>query len=152
MELEKMINDDIKQAMLAKDIRKLEALRAIKAALLLEKTSKDHSSGEIPESVEMQLLQKLVKQRKESAKVYMESGRNDLADEERYQADIIEKYLPKQLSEEEIRIAVEQIVSDIGAKDMKDIGKVMGVATKQLAGKADNKLIANLVKDILTKP
>jgi uncharacterized protein YqeY len=147
-----MINDDIKQAMLAKDTRKLEALRAIKAALLLEKTSKDHSSGEIPESLEMQLLQKLVKQRKESAKVYTESGRNDLAQEEMYQAEIIEKYLPKQLSKEEIRIAVEQIVSDVGAKDMKDIGKVMGVATKQLAGKADNKLIATLVKDILTKP
>jgi uncharacterized protein YqeY len=152
MELERMINNDIKQAMLAKDNRKLEALRAIKAALLLEKTSKDHSSGEIPESVEMSLLQKLVKQRKESARVYTESGRNDLADEELYQAGIIEKYLPKQLSEEEIRIAVIQIISDVGAKDIKDLGKVMGVSTKQLAGKADNKLIANLVKEILTKP
>jgi uncharacterized protein YqeY len=152
MELERMINEDIKQAMLAKDTRKLEALRAIKAALLLEKTSKDHSSGEIPESVEMQLLQKLVKQRKESAKVYIESGRDDLAKEEIYQAEIIEKYLPKQLSQEEIRIAVEQIIEDVGAKDMKDIGKVMGAATKQLAGKANNKLIASLVKDILTNP
>ena len=152
MELERMINDDIKQAMLAKDTRKLEALRAIKAALLLEKTSKDHSSGEIPESVEMQLLQKLVKQRKESAKVYLGSGRDDLAKEEIYQAEIIEKYLPKQLSQEEIRIAVEQIIADVGAKDIKDIGKVMGAATKQLAGKANNKLIASLVKDILANP
>ena len=152
MELEKMINEDIKQAMLTKDSRKLEALRAIKAALLLEKTSKDHSSGEIPESVEMSLLQKLVKQRKESAKVYVDGGRKDLADEELFQARIIEKYLPKQLSEEEIRIAVEQIVADLGAKDVKDLGKVMGVATKQLAGKADNKLIAGIVRDILSNP
>jgi uncharacterized protein YqeY len=100
----------------------------------------------------MSLLQKLVKQRKESARVYIDGGRQDLADEELYQAGIIEKYLPRQLSEEEIRIAVEQIVSDLGAKDVKDLGKVMGVATKQLAGKADNKLIANLVRDILSNP
>ena len=152
MELERMINEDIKQAMMARDSRKLEALRAVKAALLLEKTSKDHSSGEIPESVEMSLLQKLVKQRKESARVYREGGRQDLADEEDYQAGIIEKYLPRQLSEEEIRIAVEQIIADVGARDVKDLGKVMGVASKQLAGKADNKLIASVVKDILQNP
>lgn len=147
-----MINDDIKQAMLARDTRKLEALRAIKAALLLEKTSKDRSSMEIPESVEMHLLQKLVKQRKESAAIYTEGGRKDLAGEELYQASIIEKYLPRQLSQEEIRIAIEQIIQDVGARDIKDLGKVMGVATRQLAGKADNKLIATLVKEILTHP
>lgn len=152
MELERMINEDIKEAMLAKDQRKLQALRAIKAALLLEKTGKDHSSGEIPESVEMKMLQKLVKQRKESAKVYIEGGRKDLADEELYQAGIIEKYLPKQLSKEEIKIAVEQIITDVGAKDVKDLGKVMGVASKQLAGKADNKLIASVVREILSNP
>ena len=149
MELEKMINDDIKQAMLARDSRKLEALRAIKAALLLAKTSKDHGSGEIPESVEMSLLQKLVKQRKETAEIYINSGRQDLAEEELFQAGIIEKYLPKQLSEDEIRIAIQQIIEDVGAKDVKDLGKVMGVASKQLAGKADNKLIAGVVKEIL---
>jgi uncharacterized protein YqeY len=149
MELEKMINDDIKQAMLARDSKKLEALRAIKAALLLAKTSKDHGSGEIPESVEMSLLQKLVKQRKETAEIYINSGRNDLAEEELFQAGIIEKYLPKQLSEDEIRIAIQQIITDVGAMDVKDLGKVMGVASRQLAGKADNKLIAQLVKAIL---
>lgn len=149
MELERMINEDIKQAMVARDSRKLQALRAIKAALLLEKTSKDHSSGEIPESVEMKLLQKLVKQRRESADIYEKGGRKDLADEELYQAEIIEKYLPKQLSSEEVRIAIEQIIADTGAKDIKDLGKVMGVATKQLAGKADNKLIAGLTKELL---
>lgn len=144
-----MINDDIKQAMLARDSKKLEALRAIKAALLLAKTSKDHGSGEIPESVEMSLLQKLVKQRKETAEIYINSGRNDLAEEELFQAGIIEKYLPKQLSEDEIRIAIQQIITDVGAMDVKDLGKVMGVASRQLAGKADNKLIAQLVKAIL---
>lgn len=144
-----MINEDIKQAMLARDSRKLEALRAIKAALLLAKTSKDHSSGEIPESVEMSLLHKLVKQRRETAEIYTGSGRHDLAEEELYQAEIIEKYLPRQLSEDEIRIAIQQIVNDVGATTIKDLGKVMGAATKQLAGKADNKLIAALVREIL---
>jgi len=151
MELEKLINEDLKQAMLAKDSKKLEALRAIKAALLLEKT-KGHGTGEIPESIEMQLLQRLVKQRRESAEVYLNGGRKDLAEEELYQAGIIEKYLPKQLSEEEIRIAIEQIITDVGARDIKDLGKVMGVATQQLAGKADNKHIANMVRDLLTNP
>jgi uncharacterized protein len=149
MELEKMINDDIKQAMLARDSRKLEALRAIKAALLLAKTSKDHSSGEIPESVELHMLQKLVKQRRESADLYISGGRQELAEEELYQAEIIEKYLPKQLSEDEIRIAIQQIINDVGATGIKDLGKVMGAASKQLAGKADNKIIAALVKEIL---
>lgn len=149
MELEKMVNNDIKQAMLARDSRKLEALRAIKAALLLEKTSKSHSPGEISESTEMHLLQKLVKQRRESADIFLSGGRKDLAEEEIFQAEIIEKYLPKQLSEEEIRIAIEQIIVDLGAKDTKDLGKVMGIATKQLAGKADNRLIADIAKEML---
>ncbi len=149
MELEKLINEDIKQSMLARDHRKLEALRAIKAAVLLAKTEKNHSGESIPEDIELKLLQRLVKQRNESAVLYRESGRNDLADEESYQAGIIEQYLPKQLSNEEIRLAVQQIINDLGATTIKDMGKVMGVATKQLAGKADNKMVSALVRELL---
>jgi len=146
MSLEIKINDDIKQAMLAKDKRKLEALRAIKAALLLEKTGKDVSAGEIPESVELKLLQKLVKQRKDSAIIYREQNRVDMAEEEEFQASIIEKYLPQQMSEAEVEAIVEQIISQTGAKTIADMGKVMGMASKQLAGKSDNKTISNLIK------
>jgi uncharacterized protein YqeY len=149
MELEKLINNDIKQAMLAKDKDKLEALRAIKAALLLEKTGKDVSSGEIPESVELKMLQKLVKQRKESAQIYVQQARQDLADQELFQASIIEKYLPTQMSEEEVKAIISAIITRVGAKEPKDLGKVMGVATKELAGKADNKTISGIIKSIL---
>jgi uncharacterized protein len=149
MELEKIINNDLKEAMLAKDRRKLEAIRAIKAALLLEKTGGDVSTSEIPESVELKMLQKLVKQRKESAQIYKEQGRPELAEEEEYQASIIEKYLPKQMSEDEIKAAVEKIVADLGASTMKDMGRVMGTASKQLAGKADNKTISQIVRSLL---
>jgi len=149
MELEKIINSDLKDAMLAKDRRKLEAIRAIKAALLLEKTGADVSSVEIPEAVELKLLQKLVKQRRDSAKIYQEQGRQELADEEEYQASIIEKYLPKQMSEEEIKAVVEKIVADLGASTMKDMGRVMGEVSRQLAGKADNKVISQIVKSLL---
>ena len=149
MELEKLINNDLKDAMRAKDKRKLEALRAIKAALLLEKTGKDVADGEIPETVEIKLLQKLVKQRKESAIIYREQNRGDMAEEEEYQASIIEKYLPEQMSEEEIAAVVKKIVEDTGASGMKDMGRVMGMASKQLAGKADNKLVSTIVKGLL---
>lgn len=149
MELEKLINDDIKQAMLARDKEKLEALRAIKAALLLEKTGKDVSSGEIPESVELKMLQRLVKQRKESAQIYVEQGRQDLADQELFQSSIIEKYLPAQMSEEEVKAIISAIITRVGAKEPKDLGKVMGAATKELAGKADNKTISGIIKSIL---
>lgn len=149
MELEKLINNDLKEAMKAKDKRKLEALRAIKAALLLEKTGKDVTDGEIPESVELKLLQKLVKQRKESAILYREQNRAKLAEEEEYQVSIIEKYLPEQMSEKEIKAIVEKIISDTGASTMKDMGRVMGMASKELAGKADNKLISTIVKGLL---
>jgi len=149
MELEKLINDDIKQAMLARDKEKLEALRAIKAALLLEKTGKDASSGEIPESVELKMLQKLVKQRKESALIYVEQGRQDLADQELFQSAIIEKYLPAQMSEEEVKAIISAIIIRVGAKEPKDMGKVMGAASKELAGKADNKTISGIIKSIL---
>jgi len=149
MELEKLINEDIKQAMLARDKEKLEALRAIKAALLLEKTGKDVTSGEIPDSVELKMLQKLVKQRKESAQIYVEQGRQDLADQEIFQASIIEKYLPAQMSEEDVKAIISTIITRVGAKEPKDMGKVMGVATKELAGKADNKTISGIIKSIL---
>ena len=150
MELEKIINNDLKEAMLAKDRRKLEAIRAIKAALLLQKTGGDVSTSEIPEAVELKMLQKLVKQRKESAQIYKEQGRPELAEEEEYQASIIEKYLPKQMSEEEIKAVVEKIVADLGASEMKDMGRVMGTASRQLAGKADNKIISQIVRSLLS--
>jgi len=149
MELEKLINDDIKQAMLAKDKAKLEALRAIKAALLLEKTGKDVSSGEIPAEVELKMLQKLVKQRRESAEVYLAQNRPDLAEPEIFQASIIEKYLPEQMSEDELRGIVQRIITKTGAQSIKDMGKVMGMATRELAGKADNKAVADIIKQIL---
>ena len=146
MSLEKLINNDIKAAMLAKDAKKLEALRAVKSSLLLLKTGKDISGGEIPESLEVSTLQKLVKQRKESAAIYQEKGRQEMADDELFQAGIIEKYLPEQMSEEDVEIVVLKAIESTGAGSMKDMGKVMGMVSKELAGKADNKMIANFVK------
>lgn len=149
MSLEKIINDDIKQAMLAKDKIKLEALRAIKAALLLEKTGADTAGAEIPKTVELKLLQKQVKQRKEAATIYRQSGRIDLAEDEEFQSAIIEKYLPEQMSTEEIEKIIKDIVEQTGASSIKDMGKVMGMASKQLAGKADNKTVSSIVKSLL---
>ncbi len=145
MSLEQKINDDIKAAMLAKDKRKLEALRAVKSAILLAKTDKG-STGQIAEDAEMKILQKLVKQRRDSADLYKEQGRADLAEEEQYQLGIIETYLPEQMSEAEIEAEVEKIIVETGASSMKDMGRVMGMASKKLAGKADNKMIADMVK------
>jgi uncharacterized protein len=149
MGLAEKINNDIKAAMLAKDKRKLEALRAIKSALLIIKTGKDAGTGEIPESVEMQLLQKLVKQRKETAVIYKEQNRPDLAEEELYQAKIIEAYLPEQMSVEDLKRIIQEIVAEVGATTIKDMGKVMGAASKKLSGKADNKAISEIVKAVL---
>ncbi len=150
MELEKIINDDLKQAMLAKDSKKLEALRAIKAALLLEKTGKDVSwSGEIPDQVELKLLQKLVKMRRESAELYIQQNRPELAEEELYQANIIQAYLPEQIPEEELERIIQAIIDETGAQGAKDMGKVIGLASKQLSGKAENKAIADTVKKLL---
>ncbi|HPT02758.1 MAG TPA: GatB/YqeY domain-containing protein [Bacteroidales bacterium] len=150
MELEKLINDDIKQTMLARDSRKLDALRAIKAALLLEKTGKDLKwDGEIPEEVELKLLQKLVKMRRESAELYKSQNRPDLAEEELFQAGIIEKYLPAQMDEAEIETVIKAIITETGAQSIKDMGRVMGAATKKLAGKADNKAISEIIKRLL---
>jgi len=148
MELEKLINNDIKNAMLARDPERLEALRAIKAALLLEKT-KEGTTGEIPESVELQLLQKLVKQRRESADIYAAAKREDLAKKERFEASIIEKYLPQQMGEEELTEKIRQIIALTQATSLKDMGKVMGAASKEFAGKADNKMVSEIVKKLL---
>lgn len=141
------INGDIKKAMLSKQTAKLKALRAIKAALLLEQTS--GSSKDISEDVALKILQKLVKQRKDSAIIYQENGREESAQEELVEAGYIEEYLPKQLSEGELKVAVEEIISQSGASSMADLGKVMGVATKQLAGKAEGRAIATMVKKLL---
>ena len=149
MDLSKQINDDLKKAMLAKDKRKLEALRAIKAALLLLKTGKDVGTSEVPEALELKTLQKLVKQRKESADLYKSQNRTDLYEEEVYQAGIIEAYLPQQMNEDDIRIAIQEIIAETGASSMKDMGRVMGMAAKKFAGKADNKVISTIVKEIL---
>lgn len=150
MSLEKSINNDIKAAMLSKDKRTLEALRAVKAAILLAKTDKG-ASGNIAEDVEIRILQKLVKQRKESAELYKSQGRDDLTAEELFQVSVIEKYLPEQMSEEEIKKVIDEIISETGASSMKDMGRVMGMTTKKLAGKADNKLIASIVKELLNQ-
>jgi len=149
MELEKLINEDIKQAMINKDKDKLEALRSIKAALLLEKTGKDVSGGVIPDSVELKMLQRLVKQRRESAEIYKAQGRPDLAEPEIFQASIIEKYLPEQMSEDDLLAIVQKVITDTGASSSKDMGKVMGIASKLVAGKADNKMISEIIKKLL---
>ncbi len=147
MALEEKINADIKTAMLAKDSAKLEALRAVKSAILLLKTSPEGYTDD----TELKALQKMVKQRKETADVYKLQSRNDLADVELFQAGIIEAYLPKQMSEADIKAEVAKIIASVGATSPADMGKVMGVATKQLAGKADGKIISTLVKELLSK-
>ncbi|MEI6821755.1 MAG: GatB/YqeY domain-containing protein [Bacteroidota bacterium] len=150
MSLEIIINDDIKAAMLARDKDKLEALRAIKAALLLIKTGKDTATAEVPEEIELSLLQKLIKQRKEAADIYLAQNRKDLYDVEMFQVNIIQKYLPEQLSDEDIKAIINTIIAETGAQGIKDMGKVMGLAGKQLTGKADNKIVAAYVKELLT--
>jgi len=149
MSLEEKINQDIKDAMRAKEKETLESLRAIKAAILLAKTQKGASES-LTEDSEMKLLQKLVKQRKDSAQIYKEQKRDDLAEKELAEADIIEKYLPEQMSDEELSAKIKEIIDQIGAKSMADMGKVMGMASKLLAGKADGKAIADKVKALLS--
>lgn len=147
MALEEKINADIKAAMLAKESAKLEALRAVKSAILLLKTSPEGYTDE----TELKALQKMVKQRKETADVYNGQGRADLAEVELAQAAIIEVYLPKQMSEAEIKAEVEKIIAAVGASSPADMGKVMGAATKALAGKADGKVVSTIVKELLSK-
>lgn len=149
MSLETQLMADMKQAMLAKDQKKLEALRAIKAQILLEKT-KDGKSEITPE-VEIAMLQRLVKQRKESATIYEQNGRKELAENELQEAAVIEAYLPKQLSDDELKDILNTIIAETGASSMKDMGKVMGMATKKAAGRADNSKISAMVKELLSK-
>lgn len=149
MELENKINEDIKKAMMAREGRKLEALRAIKAALLLARTSKDVAGGDVSDEAGSRILQKLIKQRHESAEIYRAGGRNELAEEELFQAGIIEQYLPKMMTADEIREQLNGIISAVGATGIKDLGKVMGAAAKKFSGRADNKMVADLVKEIL---
>ncbi len=149
MNLEQLINDDIKAAMLAKDKPTLEALRAVKAAILLAKTDKGTSGEGMEEGVEMKILHKLVKQRRDSAEIFKQQARSDLAEDELFQLSVIEKYLPAQMTEEEITKIISAVITQSGATSIKDMGKVMGTATKQLAGKADNKVVSDLVKKLL---
>ncbi|MDV6169141.1 GatB/YqeY domain-containing protein [Flavobacterium sp. DG1-102-2] len=148
MSLQNDIMDAIKTAMKAKDTVALESLRAVKSALLLAQTETGAKEEVSPEE-EMKLLQRLVKQRKDSANIYIEQGRQDLADPELEQAAIIEKFLPAQLTEEEVEAVIKKIIADNGFAGMGDMGKVMGIASKELAGTADGKTISNVVKKSL---
>ena len=150
MTLAEKINKDIKDAMLARDSKKLEALRAIKSGLLILKTGKGASGEEIPLEQEMALLKKLVKQRNESAALYRDKDRIDLAEVEEFQAGIIKAYLPEQITGDELINIVKDIIAQTGAESMKDMGRVMGMAAKNLAGKADNKEISNIVRELLS--
>ena len=147
MSLQTQVMTKLKEAMKAKDKVALESLRAIKSALLLAQTSGD--AKELSQEDEIKLVQKLVKQRKDSAALYKEQGRDDLADPELAQVAILEQFLPEQMSEEELKSVITTIIEKVGASSMKDMGKVMGMASKQLAGKADGKAISNVVKALL---
>lgn len=148
MSLFDKVNEDIKTAMLSKEKDKLEALRGIKAAFLLARTEKG-ASDILSSDTEIKVIQKLVKQRKESAEIYSSQQRNDLAQKELFEASVMEQYLPKQMDTNELKAVLKSIVDRVGAKSPADLGKVMGVATKELAGKADGKMILEVVKNLL---
>ena len=148
--MENRIQADMVAAMKAKDAVKLASLRAVKAAVLLAKTA-EGGSGEVTDQDIVKIIQKLVKQRKESAQQYTDAGRPELAENELAEAAVMEVYLPKQLSEEEVKAELTKIIAEVGASKPSDMGKVMGVATKRLAGLAEGRLISTLVKKLLTK-
>lgn len=148
MSLEQQINEGIKSAMKAKNEPELRSFRAIKAAILLAKTSGEHTDG-LSETDEIKMLQKLVKQRKDSLEIFRAQNREDLAVKEEEELEVIERFLPRPMSEAELREALKNIIAQTGASSPADMGKVMGAATKQLAGKADGKLISGMVKDLL---
>ena len=150
MSLTDQINGDIKKAMLAREKDKLDALRAVKSALLLAGTEKG-ADGSVSDEAALKVLQKLVKQRKDAAAIYTEQNRDDLAQPEIYQAEIISKYLPAQMGEEEVKQVIQQIIERTGASSPADMGKVMGPAMGQLQGKAEGKLISSVVKELLAK-
>lgn len=149
MSLKKTIEQDIKNAMLNKQKDDLRALRAIKSQILLAETEKG-ATQELSEEAEVRLLTKAAKQRRDSIAIYEEQGRDDLATTEKQELEVIERYLPKQLSEEEVSLEIKKIIERTGAGGPQDMGKVMGMATKELAGKADGKLISNLAKKLLS--
>jgi len=148
MTLQQRIDADIKAAMLAREKDRLNALRAIKSAILLELT-KEGAQTVLEESAGLKILQKLFKQRQESAAIYHQQGRADLALEEEVQAAVIEAYLPQRMSEEQIEATVKAVIAATGAVGMKDMGRVMGEANRQLAGKADGSVVATMVKRLL---
>jgi uncharacterized protein len=148
MSLKVQIDNDIKAAMLAKNKDELMALRSIKSMILLAETEKG-GTGDIASDAENKLLMKAAKQRKESAEIFQKEGRDELAKKEMLEFEVISRYLPKQLTEEEITAELRKIMEQVGAKGPQDMGKVMGTATKQLAGKADGKVISELVKKLL---
>lgn len=150
MSLEQTVMTELVTAMKAKDDAALRGLRAIKAEIIKAKTEPG-ANGNISEEGELKLLQKLVKQRRDSLEIFNQQNRADLAQKEQEEIAVIEKFLPRQLSEQEIKAELEKIIAAIGASSPADMGKVMGVATKQLAGKADGKIISGLVKEILAK-
>ena len=149
MSLELKITTALKEAMKSKNQIALTALRAVKSAILLHKTEKS-SDGELSNEDEIRILQKLVKQRKDSADIYRTQGRNDLAEPELKEAELIQQFLPKALSEDEVKEVVKSIIDETGAEGMKDMGKVMGLSTKKLMGKADGKLISSIVRGFLS--
>lgn len=153
MSLEQKIMGELKTAMLAKDEKALRSLRAIKAAILLAKTSEGTPAGrgELKEDDEIKLLQKLVKQRKDSLEIFQQQHRNDLAQKEMEEIEVIEKFLPKQLSADELRAELAVVITEVGASCPADMGKVMAAATKKFAGRADGKTISALVKELLSK-
>ncbi len=144
------INDDIKAAMLAREKVALEALRGVKKEFLEAKTAKG-SDGTLQDEQAVKIMQKMVKQRKETAQIYTEQNRPELAEKELAEADVIERYLPKQLDAAELEKILAELIAEIGASGPQDMGKVMGAATKKLAGKADGRMISELVKSLLNK-
>ena len=150
MSLEQKVMAELKTAMLAKDEAGLRSLRAIKAAIIVAKTA-EGAKGEVSEEEETKLLQKLVKSRKDSLEIFQQQNRPELAKKEEEEIAIIEKFLPKQMSADEVKAELEKIIATVGASSPADMGKVMGVATKQLSGKADGKTISSLVKELLAK-
>ncbi len=150
MNLFDQISEDIKKAMLAKDKVALDALRSVKKEFLEAKTAKG-SDGELHDDQALKILQKMVKQRKESAEMFVGAGRQELADNELAQVKVIEQYLPQQMSEAELTAVLQEIIAAVGAAGPQDMGKVMGTATKQLAGKAEGKMISMKVKELLSK-
>lgn len=150
MSLEQNIMAELKTAMLAKDEKKVRSLRAIKAAILLAKSA-EGAGEELKEEEEIKLLQKMIKQRKDSLEIFQQQNRTDLAQKEQEEIEVIEKFLPKQLSTDELKNELSKIIQQVGASSPADMGKVMGVASKQFAGKADGKTISTLVKELLNK-